>query len=336
MLSKKEEKDLMNEKKEFETKDVTNETVVIQVSNTEEQPEAPELMSNIDQINQEQEEFVRPNTMEVDASLLSGETSFETKSQQEGKKFSGTLTYEDILSQTKELTDIKKTDIDYLAEDSRLRREKIENLDEHFKDLNAQPLSSIDSYSNYSLVLNKSIWNFNEVEQRRTKLQTIDLALLTHIYLYDGVIIPLDEVQKTLENFIVAVQTNVVSGYPVILNSSIILDILRFDKEKIIPISIANPSLIPPMGVIEWQSFVSNEGNNHLIIETFIKILDNELNNGHECEFYQGTVLVRNASGVTSLFISESAGTSFNSISKSLASKFKENKTNTTEVESVQ
>lgn len=309
-------------------KDLTNETVVIQVGNVEHQPDAPEVMADIEQQSNENDQLVSLNnseTMEVDASLLSGETSFETKSQQEGKKFSGTLTYEDILSQTKELVDIKKTDIDYLAEDSKLRREKIDNLDEHFKDLNAQPLSSVDSYSNYSLVLNKSIWNFNEVEQRRTKLQIIDLALLTHIYLYDGEIIPLDEVQKTITNFVIAVQSNVVSGYPVVLNSSIILDVLRFDKDKIIPIAIANPSLMPPMGVIEWQTFVSNEGRNHLIIETFIKILDNELSNGHECEFYTGTVLVRNASGITSLFISEAAGVSFNSLSKSLASKFKQN-----------
>lgn len=246
--------------------------------------------------------------------------SFETKSEQEGRKFSGTLSYEDILSQTSELTDIKKTDIDYLAEESKLRREKIQNLDEHLKDLNAQPLSSIDSYSNYNLVLNKSIWNYNEVEQRKTKLKASDLALLTHIFVYDGVVIPLDEVNKIVNNFITSVQTNIISGYPVILNSSLIVDVLRFDKSKIIPITIANPKLIPPMGVIEWQTFVPQEGNNHLIVETFIKLLDNELNNGHECEFFPGTILVRNASGITSLFISESAGSTFNSLSKAMVS----------------
>lgn len=304
-------------------KETANETVVMQVPDRKEQLEQKESV-NVNVVASQVEQNVVQPAVSNDNSVE--QASFETKDQQIGKKFSGTLSYEDILSQTRELTDIKKTDIDYLAEESKLRREKIENLDEHFKDLNAQPLSSIDSYSNYNLVLNKSVWNFNEVEQRRTKLQIIDLALLTHIYLYDGVVIPLPEVKKTLTNFISAVQTNVVSGYPVILNSSIILDVLRFDRDKIIPISIANPKLIPPIGVVEWQSFVANEGNNNQIIEAFIKILDNELNNGHECEFYPGTILVRNASGITSLFVSEAAGSSFNSLAKSLASKFKENK----------
>lgn len=297
-----------------ENKDITNETVVIQVDNTVQEPVSPQEMIS----PQDQHLAIEKSaTMEVDARLVNeGDVSFQTKSQQNGQKFSGTLTYEDVLSQTRELTDLKKTDIDYLAEEAKIRREKIDNLDEHFKELNAQPLSSVDSYSNYNLVLNKSIWNYNEIEQRNTKMQSIDLALQTHIYLYDGIIIPLDEVQETISNFIVAVQTNVIAGYPVILNSALIVDALRFEKSKIIPISIANPKLIPPIGVIEWQSFVSDKGNNHLIIETYIKLLDNALNNGHECEFYNETILVRNASGITSLYISESAAATFNSLIK--------------------
>ena len=310
----------MEKEKDLTTSE--NETILVKVAENETPENQPasmnlaeglsEAFSNSNQINESTEQQIIPST--------STAVSFETKSEQEGRKFSGTLSYEDILSQTSELTDIKKTDIDYLAEESRLRREKIQNLDEHLKDLHAQPLSPIDSYSNSNLVLNKSIWNYNEVEQRKTKLQVLDLALLTHIFIYDGVVVPLEEVQKTINNFITTVQTNVISGYPVILNSSLIVDVLRFDKSKIIPITIANPKLIPPMGVIEWQTFVPNDSNSHLIIETFIKLLDNELNNGHECEFYPGTILVRNASGITSLFISESAGATFNSLAKAMVS----------------
>lgn len=290
-------------------KDLPGDTVLIDVENLQNQPTQTQQVAPTE----------TPNTT---GTVNSNQTaSFQTKSQQEGKKFSGTLSYEDILSQTTELTNIQKTDIDYLAEEAKLRREKIEGLDEHLKDLNAQPLSSVDSYSNYNLVLNKSIWNYNEVDQRKTKLEIMDLALLTHIYLYDGVVIPLEEVQDTIHNFIVAVQTNVVSGYPVVLNSSLIVDVLRFDKSKIIPIAIANPKLIPPLGVIDWQTFVSADGRNRMIIEAFIKILDNELNNGHECEFYEGTILVRNASGVTSLFISENASALFNALAKTLVSR---------------
>lgn len=290
-------------------KDLPGDTVLIDVENLQNQPTQTQQVAPTETPNTTG--TVNPNQT----------ASFQTKSQQEGKKFSGTLSYEDILSQTTELTNIQKTDIDYLAEEAKLRREKIEGLDEHLKDLNAQPLSSVDSYSNYNLVLNKSIWNYNEVDQRKTKLEIMDLALLTHIYLYDGVVISLEEVQDTIHNFIVAVQTNVVSGYPVVLNSSLIVDVLRFDKSKIIPIAIANPKLIPPLGVIDWQTFVSADGRNRMIIEAFIKILDNELNNGHECEFYEGTILVRNASGVTSLFISENASALFNALAKTLVSR---------------
>ena len=206
----------------------------------------------------------------------------------------------------------------------KLRKEKIEGLTEHFNDLNAKPLSSIDSYDNYNLVLNKSIWNYNEIEQRNTKLQIMDLALQTQLYLYDGEVIELNEVKELIENFIETVKDDIVAGYPVILNSVLIVDIIRFDKSKIIPITIANPALIPPIGVVEWQSIVKNVGRNHLVIEAFIKLLDNALSNGHECEFFPGTVMVRNASGITSLYISEAAAVRFNSSISPISPKNKE------------
>ncbi len=224
----------------------------------------------------------------------------------------------------KELVDIKNSDIDYVNQDSKLRQEKIEGLSEHFNDLNAKPLSSVDSYDNYNLVLNKSIWNYNEVEQRNTKFQIMDLALQTQLYLYDGEVIELNEVKELIDNFIETVKDNIVAGYPVILNSVLIVDIIRFDKSKIIPITIANPALIPPIGVVEWQSIVRNTGKNHLVIEAFIKLLDNALGNGHECEFFPGTIMVRNASGITSLYISEVAAVRFNSSISPVSPKNKE------------
>lgn len=291
-----------------ELEKVSNE-VDVKVNNTDPTPESPIMLSDV----QQEKELEKVDKMFVDGSLVDSNTSFESKSQQDGKKFSGTLTYEDILSQTQEIVDIKNTNIDYLAEESKLRKEKIEGLVEHINDLNAQPLSSVDSYANYNLVLNKSIWNYNEVEQRNTKMKLIDLALQTHIYLYDGTVIPVQKVYNLLENFVEAVKENICAGYPVILNSALIVDIIRFDKQKVIPITIANPKLIPPIGVVEWQSFVKDTDKNHLIIEAFIKLLDNALSNGHECEFFPNTIMVRNASGVTSLYISESAAVNFNS-----------------------
>lgn len=300
--------------------------IVVKVNNTDPKPEAPIQLSAVEANKKAAQEIEKADSMKVDASLLGQQkVSFQTKSQsQEGRKFAGTLSYEDVLSQTQELVDIKNTNIDYVAEEARLRREKIEGLTEHFNDLNAKPLSSVDSYANYNLVLNKSIWNYNEVEQRNTKMKLIDLALQTHIYLYDGEIIPLDEVKELLENFVEAVKENIVAGYPVILNSALIVDIIRFDKSKIIPITIANPKLIPPIGVVEWQSFVKNSGKNHLVIEAFIKLLDNALSNGHECEFFPETIMVRNASGITSLYVSEAAAVNFNSSVRPTSPKNKE------------
>lgn len=291
-------------------KSKNNDEVLVVVDNVESLPEAPIKMVDAALPN----EINEANEMPIDADLLNeSNSSFQSKAQQEGKKFSGTLSYEDVLSQTQELVDIKNTNVDFDNEEIRLRKEKIEGLSEHFNDLNAQPLSSIDSYSNYNLVLNKSIWNYNEVEQRNTKFKVVDLALQTQIYLYDGKVIDLEEVKTIITNFIEAVQDNIVAGYPVILNSALIVDIIRFDKSKIIPITIANPALIPPIGVVEWQSFVNDVDNNHLVIQTFIKLLDNALSNGHECEFFPETIMVRNNSGVTSLFISEGAAVKFNS-----------------------
>ncbi len=302
-----------------------NEELII-VNNTDLVPEGPIQMDDIIEGKKKENDIQKAETMLVDVNLVKNNSnvSFQSKSQQEGKKFSGTLSYEDILSQTQELVDIKNSDIDYVNQDSKLRQEKIEGLSEHFNDLNAKPLSSVDSYDNYNLVLNKSIWNYNEVEQRNTKFQIMDLALQTQLYLYDGEVIELNEVKELIDNFIETVKDNIVAGYPVILNSVLIVDIIRFDKSKIIPITIANPALIPPIGVVEWQSIVRNTGKNHLVIEAFIKLLDNALGNGHECEFFPGTIMVRNASGITSLYISEAAAVRFNSSISPVSPKNKE------------
>lgn len=302
-----------------------NEELVI-VNNSDLVPEGPIQMEDVIEEKKMRDNIQKAETMMVDVDLVKNNSnvSFQSKSQQEGKKFSGTLSYEDVLSQTQELVDIKNSDIDYVNQESKLRKEKIEGLTEHFNDLNAKPLSSIDSYDNYNLVLNKSIWNYNEIEQRNTKLQIIDLALQTQLYLYDGEVIELNEVKELIENFIETVKDDIVAGYPVILNSVLIVDIIRFDKSKIIPITIANPALIPPIGVVEWQSIVKNVGRNHLVIEAFIKLLDNALSNGHECEFFPGTVMVRNASGITSLYISEAAAVRFNSSISPISPKNKE------------
>ncbi len=310
----------MNKDQSSQHETKNKDEIVVVVNNTDSSPEAPISLSEVET----KREINDADKMSVDSSLVSSETSFQVKNQQEGQKFSGTLSYEDVISQTQELMDIRNTNIDYAAEEAKMRKEKIEGLTEHFNDLNAKPLSSVDSYSSYNLVLNKSIWNYNEVEQRNIKFSILDLALQTHIYLYDGTIIPLDEVQKLIENFIETVKENIVAGYPVILNSALIVDVIRFDRSKIIPITIANPKLIPPIGVIEWQSFVRNEGKNHLVIEAFIKLLDNALSNGHECEFFPGTIMVRNASGITSLYVSESAAAKFNSSIKPSSPKNKE------------
>ncbi len=302
-----------------------NEELII-VNNTDLVPEGPIQMDDIIEGKKKENDIQKAETMLVDVNLVKNNSnvSFQSKSQQEGKKFSGTLSYEDILSQTQELVDIKNSDIDYVNQDSKLRQEKIEGLSEHFNDLNAKPLSSVDSYDNYNLVLNKSIWNYNEVEQRNTKFQIMDLALQTQLYLYDGEVIELNEVKELIDNFIETVKDNIIAGYPVILNSVLIVDIIRFDKSKIIPITIANPALIPPIGVVEWQSIVRNTGKNHLVIEAFIKLLDNALGNGHECEFFPGTIMVRNASGITSLYISEAAAVRFNSSISPVSPKNKE------------
>ena len=302
-----------------------NEELVI-VNNSDLVPEGPIQMEDVIEEKKMRDNIQKAETMMVDVDLVKNNSnvSFQSKSQQEGKKFSGTLSYEDVLSQTQELVDIKNSDIDYVNQESKLRKEKIEGLTEHFNDLNAKPLSSIDSYDNYNLVLNKSIWNYNEIEQRNTKLQIMDLALQTQLYLYDGEVIELNEVKEVIENFIETVKDDIVAGYPVILNSVLIVDIIRFDKSKIIPITIANPALIPPIGVVEWQSIVKNVGRNHLVIEAFIKLLDNALSNGHECEFFPGTVMVRNASGITSLYISEAAAVRFNSSISPISPKNKE------------
>ena len=138
--------------------EVQKEEVIINVDNTTKEPENLITLSDVVESKKNDNDLSKTSQISVDPSLVNNSNvSFQAKSQKEDKKFSGTLSYEDILSQTQELVEIKNTNIDYIAEEAKLRKEKIEGLVEHFNDLNAQPLSSIDSYSNYNLVLNKSI-----------------------------------------------------------------------------------------------------------------------------------------------------------------------------------
>ncbi|MGL5522176.1 MAG: hypothetical protein ACRDAW_02820 [Metamycoplasmataceae bacterium] len=240
--------------------------------------------------------------------------SFESKTQIEGKKFGGTLSYEDIISQTKEIAlTVVKTEKEFIEEDSKLRKEKLDALEEQYKNLNAKPLSSIDSYENYNLVLNKSIWNFSEIEQRNTKFTFKDLCLQVHIFIYDGVIVPINIVENTISQFLNKVFEKVIYGNPVILTPNLIVDIIRFDKNKVLPITVANPKLLPPLGVIEWTNVVDlSDKKSSFIIENYLLLLDNALNNGHECEFFPETTMVRGVSGVTSMYISEKAAVAFN------------------------
>ncbi len=288
--------------------------IVVKVDNVEPKPQGPVNLLEVEKTSE----------MAVDASMVDENTSFKTKSQMNGERFSGSLTYEDVLSQTQELSSLKNEQIDFATREIEMRKEKIEGLAEHLNDLNAKPLSSVDSYANYNLVLNKSVWNYNEIEQRNSKLTLTDFALQTHIYLYDGEIIEVDDIKRVLDSFVDVVAENIVLGYPVILNSALIVDVIRFDKTKILPILIANPKLIPPIGVVEWQSFVKDTDKNRLIISTFIKLLDSALNNGFECEFFPNTVMVRNVSGITSLFVSEQAAVWFNSSIRPKSPKNKE------------
>mgnify|MGYP003479082766 FL=1 len=62
--------------------------VVVTVNNTEAKPEKP---TNLSEIENKKEDIKEADKMKVDGSLIDENTSFQTKSQQEGKKFSGTL-----------------------------------------------------------------------------------------------------------------------------------------------------------------------------------------------------------------------------------------------------
>lgn len=251
--------------------------------------------------------------METTQKKLNENQNFEPKTKVEGKKNGSNLTYEDIISQTKEIAfNVVKTEKKLLEEESAERKAKLEALEQQYKDLNAKPLASIDSYENYNLVLNKSVWNYNEIKQRNTKFTFKDLVLQTHIYIYDGSVIEIPVIEQKITNFLNLVFESIIKGAPVILNPILIIDSLRFDKNKIVPVTIANPKLLPPLGVIEWQHIVPDKDDNFLIIDAFIKLIDSALANGHEVEFFPETVMVRGISGITSMYVSEKAALSFN------------------------
>ncbi|AAT27648.1 MMOB1620 family gliding machinery internal complex protein [[Mycoplasma] mobile] len=237
------------------------------------------------------------------------------KSQSTSKKLSNTWNYEELINQTKEIdvnSKIVKTELEYVEEDSRLRKEKIELIQKNYDNLNAKPLVGVDLYESYSLVLNKSAWNYNEIIQRDTQLTILDMALQVHLFLYEGKIIDIAHIQKIIKTFVLNVFAKIIKGVPIVLNPIIIFDSVRFDKSKILPVAVANPKLMPPLGVQDWDTIVDEDEEIKKIVSTFIKLLENALTVGHEVEFFQDTLLVRNVDGITSLYVSEKAAQVFN------------------------
>ncbi|PAF55520.1 hypothetical protein ACA758_03825 [Mycoplasmopsis agassizii] len=223
--------------------------------------------------------------------------------------------YVDLFSQTREIAASAMFDIEemrVLEDDSRKRAEKIELLETYNKDLNAKPLSGLDSYDSYDLVLNKSSWNYGEIMSRNTAFTIKDLALQTQLYLYDGKIVELSKIEDYIHQFISDVVKHIANGYAVLLNPIIIFDTVRFAKTSVLPITVANPKLMSPVNLIEWDQFVSGEDRRQ-IIDTFIIMIENALSNGHEVEFFKESLLIRNVQGIHSLFITENAAKWFNS-----------------------
>ncbi|VEU67991.1 hypothetical protein [Mycoplasmopsis pulmonis] len=243
--------------------------------------------------------------------------NLEPKSHSSWEKLENSTNYEDLVMQTKEIAtsvSLNETEMKKIEEDSLERRKKIELLEARYDDLNAKPLSGVDSYDNFNLVLNKSSWNYNEILKRNTQFKLIDLVLQVQLYLYseDTPLLSVEKIQGVLKDFIDKVAEKIIDGHAVVLNSIIILDTVRFDQSSILPIAVANPKLMPPINVIEWDTFITGE-ENLVIIDTFIQMIENSLSRGHEVEFFENSLFVRNIEGITSLFINEEASRYFNS-----------------------
>lgn len=266
-------------------------------------------MKNTKKINLEEQNIENMSSIKVE----NEDVNLTPKSESSSNRLADTLNYEDLIMQTKEINvNNIKTELEYVEEDSRLRREKIDLLQKNYDELNANPLVGVDSYESYSLVLNKSAWNYNEIKQRGTSFSILDMALQTHLYMYDGKTIDISYIQKILKTFVLNVFAKITRGVPVVINPVIIFDAVRFDKSKVLPVVVANPKLMPPLGVVEWDTIVDEDEEIKDIISTFIKLLENALTNGHEIEFFEDSLLARNIDGITSLFISEKAAQVFN------------------------
>lgn len=267
--------------------------------------------------NKEQKSFRYNQELEGDAELRQLENQgvdIEIKSKTSWSSIEQNKNYEDLINQTKELSVMSMFDIEemrLLEEESKNRQVKIDLLEKKYQNLNSKPLSGVDLYDSYDLVLNKSAWNYNEILARNTAFTIQDLALQTQLYLYDGKILELKKIENTINKFINNVMRKISNGYAVLINPIIILDTVRFAKSNIMPITVANPKLMSPINLIEWDSFVIGE-DELKIIDTFNIILENALSNGHEVEFFKNSFIVRNIEGIHSLFINDQAAKMFN------------------------
>lgn len=266
---------------------------------------------------EQNQEFKTNELLEGDDAIQELEAKnidIEIKSKSSWNRLEQNKNYVDLINQTKELSIMSMFDNEemrLLEEETKLRQEKIDLLEKNYQDLNAKPLSGVDSYDNYDLVLNKSSWNYNEILTRNTAFTIEDLVLQTQLYMYDGVLTELNKIDITVRNFIQNVMNKISNGYAVLINPIIIFDTVRFARSNIMPITVANPKLMSPINLIEWDSFVVGE-NELRIIDAFNVIIENALSNGHEVEFFENTFIVRNIEGIHSLFINDKAAKAFN------------------------
>ncbi|OYD26984.1 hypothetical protein EI74_0366 [Mycoplasma testudineum] len=235
----------------------------------------------------------------------------KTKSNSSYKSVEDRKSYEEIINQTTEIHASQKyaeAEMERIATDSMARQEKLKDLEEKLIDYNRKPLSGLDSYDSYALVLNKAEWNFNELKERNTAFSVVDMALQTHLYLYDGEIISIEKIESVIREFIQSVALRMASGNAVLLNPILIMDTVRFDNTSVLPIIVANPKLMSPMNIIEWTSVVKDSSKDKMkIIDVYLKMLENALSNGHEVEFFENSLIVRNIEGIHSLFMHTSA-----------------------------
>ncbi|NQZ66314.1 MAG: hypothetical protein HRT99_03820 [Mycoplasmatales bacterium] len=138
-----------------------------------------------------------------------------------------------------------------------------------------EKLAKIESFDRYDLVVNRITEHYETLHNTNSALTMKDLSVQTHLLLLPDIFVEPDKILEIISKTMKAMWDKVRHGKVVMINEHLLFDSLKFN-EKVVPICVINPKLIPAKYITKFVSLDFAE--NFDVLNAFVKIFENALN----------------------------------------------------------